>query len=241
VALGPARDVREAAGAGLQLEVFRSEARPRGTPEGLALAERMLTALGGAERWAQLSSVYTTGQAHVDGLPEPVGLRIWRDLDGRRLRLEQHVGGQRSVQVVTRESGWTRNQGSFSDLQDVLHERVVQREERQLFQLLYDLAIRRGVTVRQAETEQGAPERLELMRRRELLCWIELDAEDRPARLGYEGLDGEALYVFEEWTSHEGYPYPARVTQPHSSAAFEWDGFVPGPALEEDLFRRPVK
>jgi hypothetical protein len=166
-----------------------------------------------------------------------VPVRLWRDLLGRRLRLEHTQGGVRTTIVVTPQAGWSRAIQSVYDLPAEQWERTLFRERRQLARVLHDLA-----SDPRLESRRGQGGRLEVRAGEELVCWIELDGLDRPARLGYTEPQGkQALYVFSDWVDDQGYLWPSLVAQPGDGTEFRWSRFTPSEELDGTLFERPAR
>jgi hypothetical protein len=237
VAVGPARSLFEPLEELAPVVLLAGQAEPRGTPQGLALRGRLLEAVGGVERWARLGGMSVAGEVTYTGSERPVPVRLWRDLLGRRLRLEHTQSGVRTTVVVTPQAGWSRAIQSVYDLPAEQWERTLFRERRQLARVLHDLA-----SDPRLESRQGPGDRLEVHAGQEMVCWIELDGLDRPARLGYTEPPGrEALYVFSDWVDDQGYLWPSRVTQPREGTEFRWSRFSVSEELDGVLFERPPR
>jgi predicted Zn-dependent peptidase len=211
-------------------------AEARGTPEGLALRARLLEAMGGAEAWARMGGVSLSGTISSRGAQRTQKVRLWRDLLGRRLRLEHAPGGTPTTIVVTPVAGWSQAIASVYDLPREQWQSTLFAERRQLVRVLHDLASDPRLEVR-----RGVNGRIEVLDGEEFLCWIELDSLDRPARLGYDEPNGEqALYEYKGWIEEQGMSWPMEVLQPKDGTIHQWKSVKPAPWLESTLFERPA-
>ena len=70
-------------------------------------------------------------------------MRLWRDFEGDRLRLEQLAGEVESLRVVTPEQAWSVSGERSSEISREVLASVRFREARQLPRVLRDLATRR--------------------------------------------------------------------------------------------------
>ena len=216
--------------------VFRTASfEPRGTPAGLAAMERMFESLGGRVAWAGLARLDQQGEVRTHGASEPIGVRLWRDFEGHRLRLEHLIGGIESHRVVTPDAAWTRQADVQEDIAPEVLASVRFREARQLPRVLRDLATERSMSVRLNE------ERLEVLRWGRLLCWIELGEDGRPAVLGYAPTETERQgeSEFKVWAEPvEGLILPRVIEEPTLGRSFVWSSARVNGEFADALFRR---
>lgn len=201
---------------------------------GLAAAGRMFEALGGRERWADLRSVHTEGEFVVQE-SDRIATRQWRDMIALRLRQEQVRGASTEIVVVSPRGGWTRGGNTVTSMPPELQARTLLHMEAHLFQVLRDLAVGASRGVRVASDGM-----LEIATPAGPLCWIELDAEGRPARSGWrpEGKWEGRLFQYEDWTTTDGYPWPRRVLQPEQKWVSTTSVMRVNPVLDGELFAR---
>lgn len=235
VVVGPARELVDSLEQFGPVLVSSGVSEARGTPDALALRARLLEAMGGADVWAQIGGVSLSGQVTYRGAERTFKVRLWRDLLGRRVRVEQGKG--ETTTVVTPVTGWSQAIEAVYDLPRETWEKTLFRERRQLMRVLHDLA-----TDPRLEVRVAAGRRLEVRSDTELVCWIELDTLDRPARLGYEEPNGQpGLFEYKGWIEQEGVAWPMEVLQPSDGTIFRWKSVNTAPWLENALFERPAR
>ncbi|MCK6448841.1 MAG: hypothetical protein L6Q99_20800 [Planctomycetes bacterium] len=234
LATGPVDVLVDAFGAVADVRVLDATWTVASTPQALAKLDTVFAALGGRARFAALRSLSTSGNATLtSGLS--LETRQVRDFVGRRLWQEQKRGETVDVTVLD-ESGATTFRGASAQRQPgAVHARLVRRSNAHLYQLLRDLACSdaRGVRL-------GTDGALEVVAPDGLLCWLELDEDGRPKRLGWpadaEG-DG-AVFVYSDWRAFDGWWYPAAVEQPEAGVRSTTTAFTLDAPLDEALFRR---
>jgi hypothetical protein len=223
----------------LPLAAFPIDPRPelRGTPEGLALAATLLEAAGGRDAWSWVGSLLVEGEVDL-GDDAPVRARIWRDLAGERLRLEQTRDGATTAQVVTAEGSWSLDGETVQQLSFEIFDRAHHREERLLIRVLRDLA--RGRTYARA----GRGGALEIMRAGAPLCRLELGEDGLPLRSIVPGGPGERDLVtsFGDWrrvatNSGAELAIPGEMQQPLLKRSFRWERVELDLDLDPQLFR----
>lgn len=195
--------------------------RPKGPAGGDDLAEpalaRLWASLGGIERWRGLGTLHLLGTlSQPDGSRQ--GVEQWVDLTLGRLALAQAVGSTETLIAATSAEAWIVDGAKGVDLPADQARKFRARGERTWFSVLRRLAQedRGGLRV----AREG--ERLLLREEARVLCWIELGADGRPARLGYalEAQEAEARYEFADWRLEGALPYPARTFQADRGATF---------------------
>jgi hypothetical protein len=235
IAVGPASTLAPALEPHMPVEVLGTVAPEPSTPEGRALAERLLDAVGGRERWRALRFVRTRSKAEVGEIRTEVGIEKSMDLEHGLLRVTQTIGDQSLMYVVTPESAWRLDGASVTDLAGPQAASLRERQERALVSVLRELA--RGTTGALRLGENG---RLELVGPRGLWCWILPDDEGRPLRLGYqlEGEPRESVYLYSDWAEEQGLSYPRYVHQLDRGTEIETTSFEIEPGFAEGLFER---
>jgi hypothetical protein len=159
--------------------VVRDGTRPlRGSPEAVAVLERLLAALGGRSGWAKLEGLVLEGEVRFSEQGEPVPVALWRDLAGERLRIEEGRGGTERVQIATPAAAFVIEAGSAEELDGDVHAAVLARERALLYRALRELA--RATT---HSVELDAEGRLAVRRRGQPLCAIEIGPDGLPARV----------------------------------------------------------
>jgi len=213
---------------------------PRGTADGLAMLATAFDALGGIERWAGVRCLYLEGDVHTNNSERPVGVRIWRDLDGPRLRLVQRgaeaaPGDDEVVRIATPDGAWVATENGLQPLPDEVRRSVEFREARQLPRVLHDLATDRALSV------SRRADRLEVARWGRLLCWMRLGADGRPNVLGYPPTESERQgeSEFRSWlTTADGLVLPEEVAEPTLGRSFLWTAARTAERFEDELFER---
>lgn len=234
LATGPVDVLVDAFAQTADVRVLDSTWTVASTPAALAKLDMVFAALGGRARFAALRSLATEGSATLtSGLS--LETRQVRDFVGRRLWQEQKRGETVDVTVLD-ESGATTFRGASAQRQPgAVHARLVRRSNAHLYQLLCDLARSEARGVR-----LGPDGALEVVAPDGRLCWLELDADGRPKRLGWPaGADGDgAVFVYSDWRAFDGWWYPAAVEQPEAGVRSTTSSFTIDAPLNEALFRR---
>lgn len=215
---------------------------PRGTPEALAVLDRVFEALGGREAWAELERVEWNGEIRTHAATAPIGVHLWRDLQRGELRLEQRVADTLTVRVITQTDAWSSGPGGTESISPEVQASVRFREARRLPRVLHDLATDRALSVRLSADREGV-ERLEVLRWGRLLCWLVVGEDGRPKVLGHPGTDrereGEAEFV--RWHPPiAGVVLPEVVAEPTLGRSSLWTTVRVGEAFDVDVFARPA-
>jgi zinc protease len=211
VAVGPAELVREQLEEIAPVRVLSLEpGAATGTPEGAALAGRVLEALGGAKRWAALRTVRISGEvAARDPGGEPDRFSQLRDLDAGRLRYETRNVGSLTVITLDGTDGLYRSGLAVMELPLTQAEQMAYVHRRWLYTVLHGLAS--GSLGAEADGDARLVVRDDLGE----LCWLELGEDGRPTALGYAspGERGQEMYRYSDWSeSPDGYVFAGSFT-----------------------------
>lgn len=231
VAVGPADRLEEALAEFGDCEVVRRLDGPGEAQAAGAVRARLLEAMGGRERLARLAGVSLVGEALQEGLTTPTRVRILRDLEGGRLLLDSRNGELASTIVLRPDRGWMRTRERLVQLSGDQHALFLLREQRQLFAVLRALAVDEDLRVDLDDAGRllvGPPD--------ELLCWIELDEDGAPLRLGYDESTGARTYRYGDWRETGGLRWPAKVRGLENGSLFEWLEFDPDTAIDAAVF-----
>ncbi|MCE9595834.1 MAG: hypothetical protein K8S98_16720 [Planctomycetes bacterium] len=233
-ATGPVDRLRAAFASDYDVLILDSTLRVGSTQAGLETEQRLFAAMGGVERWAKLASLATEGDATLKN-GETIRTRQVRDIAGFRLWQEQTRGGAVEVTVLDATAMTTVRGNTVLKQPSEMQARVLRRSACHLYQVLHDLARGAGRGVRVGE--DGL---LEVLRPEGLLCWIALDANGRPQRLGWSAdASGDgATFEYSDWKDFDGFPYPSTVAQPEAGVRTTTSTLTVDGALDEGLFRR---
>ena len=209
-AVGPAAIWREQLAAIGSVESIASPAPAQDSSAERQLAH-MWTALGGSERWRDLKTLRLLGRVEQTAEGTRQGTEQWIDFEHDRFALSQIVSTAETLVVATPSEVWAVDDKSGVDLTPAQALKLRSRQERSLFTNLRRLAqpVHGGLTV------LAADQRLILISDARELCWIELDPNGLPHRLGYklDGASEESLYEFSDWKLDARLPYPERTLQ----------------------------
>jgi hypothetical protein len=235
VAVGPAAALRESLGdRAASVVVLPARERTATTTAGETLCERMFAALGGRERWRDLEGLATQNVAHVEGVDLQVSVELWADFRGSRFCVVQTTGAQSVIYVITPSSGFVRTETTTSDLPEEQVRTLRARQERSLYSVVRELA-----RDERFAADAGADGRILVSCDGAPWCWIELDAEGRPAKLGYDEAGVPAsTYEYSAWTEAKGFPYAGRTLQVERATELRASSFEANPTFEEGLFER---
>ncbi len=241
VAAGPAAQIRRPLD--FVTDVVDHVAYSPREPEALALAERLLAAMGGRKAWARFTGAEMEGSVYVLQGPRFVkrAFHIWRFVDSARCRIDQEALAGDSTLVINGEPGWRQTVLSTEGLANSSYRTQVRNTRAWLYTLLHQLALD-DPTLGVALDDEG---RLVLRDRLGEVARIELDEDDRPLSLSWTDAEGDHRHKFVLWARAGDYTYAKKVMIPFAHADLEVDvdqdidRFVPNPEVQASLFERP--
>jgi hypothetical protein len=202
--------------------------------EGEDKAMAMLALLGGKERWAGLERLEIQAEMRLPALEQPVPVRLWRDFEELRFRMEQGNEGSTTIHILDGERCFTLRQGQLVELDAEQADALQRSQQRNFYNTLRRLALGSRLIVRSVEGD-----RLEIYDREredEFLCWIETDSACRPLRYGF----GDTTAVeFNQWTQTDGLVHPRTYTEGGGGVAVAILAFRANPTFGETLFQTP--
>jgi hypothetical protein len=216
---------------------FFAGSAPAETPAGGAevVADRMLAAIGGRERWASLRN--TVNDSLQFRLEEPFMVRavIRMDFTQPRFRVDTTAPGLTLARVVDGERHWRLNRAGV--VEDVPAE--ILAEDRRwhaghVYRTIHRVAAR-DPALRVAVNDKG---RLEVYEGATRIAWFALDARGEPYAFGAH--DDEVGSISGPWNFvQDGIHHPAWVARPDGS----WRAAVQALAINAELkdsdFARP--
>jgi len=193
--------------------------------------ERLLAAMGGRPRWAELGAVQTDILFEMPS--GTVASRQWRDLGAPRMRVDNALPSGLQTTVLNGDAGWIRNQTYLEDMspEDVARARA--RKAHGLWDILHRLARRDALAARIDTGPQ-----LVLSDDGELEVRIQLDEDGRPAQLAFDVGGEPTLYSYEDWAVADGYVYAATIRDQKHDTVWRVSRFEPLGAFDPALLER---
>ena len=174
-----------------------------------AVAERMLSALGGRAAWAAAKNTVNDSRQDWDGEPPELRVVITMDFERPRLRIETWGRALHVIRVVDGDKDWRlMRDGKVAALPPELREGDLRFYAGHVYRTLHRIA-RRDPAL---SLRIGSEQRLEVLEGDRRIAWYILDRRGEPYRYGSHEDDVGA--IFGPWT-HEagGIRHPAWVTR----------------------------
>lgn len=204
-------------------------------PEPEALAERMLAAVGGRDRWAALRN--TVNDSLQFRLEEPFVVRsvIRMDFTRPRFRIDTTAPGIVLARVVDGERHWRLNRAGA--VQDVPPD-VLADDRRwyagHVYRTIHRVAAR-DPSLRLAVNASG---RLEVREGNARIAWFALDARGEPYAFGAH--DDEVGSICGPWNFvRDGIHHPAWVARPDGTWRAAVQALEVNARLDDAMFARP--
>ena len=201
-----------------------------------ALAERMLSVLGGRAGWASLRN--TVNDSQQNRIEEPTELRavISMEFDQPRFRIEMTAPDLHLIRVVDGENHWRLNRaGQIEDVPaDTLAEDL-RWYQGHVYRTLHRIAKRDPEL-----TLRTAPEnRLEVLEAGRRIAWYALDARGMP--YAYGAHDDDTGSLFGPWDFEvEGIRHPVWVSNRDGSWRVRLMELSVNVDIDDSLFERPA-
>jgi hypothetical protein len=200
-----------------------------------AMADRMLSALGGRDPWAALTSLVNDSQQNRAGEPPVVQAVITMDLQRTRFRIETTGPNLRLIRVVDGERHWRLNREGIIEPvpADVL------ADDRQwhaghVYRTIHRVAGRDPAL----SLVVGADGRLEVHEAGKRIAWYKLDVRGEPYAYGAHADDTGS--IFGPWDFHEsGIRHPLWVSSPDGTWRARIQSLKVNVPLDDALFAEP--
>ena len=204
----------------------------KGDSAGIALANKMYTAIGGKDRWAKLQSYYVKAQ-HTQPEPgKPYTNQVWRDLNEVKFKIEQHSEGKHVMAVIKDGKGWRIEGDSVRQFEPAQLSGLIRSHKFNVYKVLKDLAVSPGFEFRKGEND-----RLEIYRGGSFFCGFELDKQDRPYLYITRTKEGEeGISEFTKWANDDGYIHSAGGGPLNGAFAYDTETWQPGYKEVENSF-----
>ena len=206
---------------------------PAKEPE--ALAERMLSSLGGRAAWAAAKNTVNDSRQDWDGDPSELRVVITMDFERPRIRIETWGDGLHVIRAIDGERHWrlTRD-GKVIPLSDEILAGDRNFYAGHVYRTLHRVA-KRDPALRLAAGKEG---RLEVHEGTKRIAWYALDRRGQPYLYGAH--DDEVGSVFGPWL-HEtgGIRHPVWVTRDGGKWRAMLTKLQVNAALDDALFARP--
>lgn len=198
-----------------------ASAELKGDPEAIALAEKMIDRLGGAEVWSGARSLFLEYEGWRGDLSEPVVERAWRELGSPRQKMIFERRSAEVIWVMTEETSWLDHSGRGLIRQsEEQHANNLAFWDFDFYTILHNLA--RGddrITLALEEPQiirisgpNGAD-----------WGWFEIDQTGQPVRWGApDGDDGRLEYIYGPVRAYGNINFPAWGTAHNGFWRFDY-------------------
>ena len=180
----------------LLFSIFNVAARAelRGDPEAVALANRMIERLGGAEAWSEARSLYLEYDGWRGDISQPVMERAWRDLAEPRQRLVFESRRAEAILIVTPDVSWIEHSETGVQRQsDNTHNENLYFWNFDFYTMIRNLA----AGDERLFLEFKAPQTIEIKGPNEGdWGWFEIDQTGQPIRWGAPDGDDTLEYIY---------------------------------------------
>jgi hypothetical protein len=202
-----------------------------------ALAERLLTALGGRAAWARLTNLVNDSQQNRAGEPPLVRAVITMDFTRPRLRVETTAPGLHLIRVVDGDRHWRLTRaGNVEPYPLPLLEEDRRFYAGHVYRNLHRVAARDPAV----RLEVGSEGRLELHEGGKRIAWYLLDVRGEPYRYGAH--DDEQGSIFGQWEfEQDGIRHPLWVSSRDGSWRAMLKTLRVNAPLDDRLFEPPPR
>lgn len=200
-----------------------------------AMAEQMLTAIGGREAWAGLRNTINGSQQNRVNPPTEVYAVITMDFEKPRFRIETTAPGLHLARVIDGERSW--RQGRSGDIEDVpedFYKEEMRWYASHLYRTIHRIAAR-DPALSLAVNDQ---DRLEVYADGERIRWFQLDASGAPYRFGT--FDNDVGAICGPWDFiQDGIHHPTWVSNAEGTWRASVQALSVNVPLPDHLFARP--
>ena len=200
-----------------------------------SLAERMLSAIGGRGRWAEIKN--TVNDSWQSRLQEPTRVRaiITMDFETPRFRIENSTPHMRMLRVIDGNQNWRLTDRGTADS---IPQAIVAEDMRWYSGHVYRTIHRIAARDRALTLSIDARGRLQAFEGGRRIIWFALDARGEPYAFG--SLDDETGSITGPWDFvRDGIHHPAWVSRPDGSWRARIVGLGVNVPLNDSLFSRP--
>lgn len=200
-----------------------------------ALAERMLSAIGGRAAWARLRNTVNDSQQNRIESPTVVRSVISMDFERMRFRIETTAPGLRLVRVIDGDRHWRLNRdGLIEPVPDELLAEERRWYAGHVYRTLHRIAARDPAL----QLQINAAGRLEAIEHGARIAWFALDADAMPYAFGAHADETGAIcgpWDFEQ----DGIRHPLWVARPDGSWRANIKALSVNADFDEALFAPP--
>lgn len=200
-----------------------------------AVAERMLTALGGRAAWAAAKNTVNDSRQDWDGEPPELRVVITMDFERPRIRIETWGRDLHVIRVIDGENDWRQmRDGKIVALAPGLRDGDLRFYAGHVYRTLHRIATRDPAL----SLRMGSEERLEVVEGGKRIAWYILDRRGEPYRFGSH--DDDVGSIFGPWTYEvAGIRHPAWVTREGGKWRAMLRALEVNARLDDALFARP--
>lgn len=223
----------------LLLLIAAAAAHAEGTatarPEAERVAERLLEAIGGRQRWAALRGTVNDSEQHVDEAPYVWRAVIHMDFTTPRFRIDSRSGELHVVRVVDGERDWRINrEGAVLAMEPALRAADLRWYQAHVYRTLHRIAARDPAL----SLGLAADGRLEVFEHGARIAWYRLDGLGQPMAFGAH--EDERGTLSGPWSFvQDGIHHPLWVSSPDASWRARLLALQTNPDLPDSLFARP--
>lgn len=201
-----------------------------------AMAERMLSAIGGREAWAAVRNTINGSQQDRAGEPTVVHAVITIDFEQPRFRIETTAKDLHLVRVINGEKSWRlRRSGSIEDVPPDLLNDDEKWYAAHLYRTIHRIAARDPEISLKVDEEQ----RLEVYVGGARLLWFQLDAKGEPYAFG--SWEDEVGSLTGPWDFvKDGIHHPRWVSSTDGTWRAAVESLTINVPLSEQMFARPA-
>lgn len=201
-----------------------------------AMADKMLSAIGGREAWANLRNTINGSQQNRANEPTEVYAIITMDFERPRFRIETTAPGLHLARVVDGKRSWRqRRDGSIEDLPDDFLRDELRWYAAHLYRTIHRVAAR-DPALSLAVNDEG---RLEVYDGKQRIRWFALDAAGVPYRLGT--YDNDTGTICGPWDFvQDGIHHPTWVTNHDGTWRASIQALGTNVPLPDHLFASPA-
>lgn len=205
--------------------------------EAEAVAERMLSSLGGREAWARAKNTVNDSRQDWDGDPSELRVIITMDFERPRLRIETWGKDLHLVRVLDGENHWRRaRDGQIGPVSDSTLEIDRKFWAGHVYRTLHRVAARDPALT----LALGKEGRLEVHEGGKRIAWYLLDRRGQPYQ--YAAHDDEVGGIFGPWEREAGgIRHPVWVTRDGGKWRAMLNRLEVNVPLEASVFARPEK
>lgn len=213
----------------------RAEDASSAAAEAERVAERLLEAIGGRERWAALRGTVNDSEQHVDEAPYVWRAVIHMDFTTPRFRIDSRSGDLHVVRVIDGERDWRINrEGAALALEPALRAADLRWYQAHVYRTLHRIAARDPAL----SLGLAADGRLEVLEHGVRIAWYRLDGRGQPQAFGAH--EDERGTLSGPWDFvQDGIHHPIWVSSPDASWRARLVALQTNPALPNTLFARP--